>query len=195
VVVRGGALVSQKTSTLTDLLQDEEDEYVLECFRKHGWNDKEFVYPPDFTSLDELLCSICNIAHSSCKRRKSGAAGVDDIAQHTEVCNLYSWAEQDVLEELGLQVHKKLADVPLVLQRLFASRNADGNDSLDSSELAMLVRDVARRFEKLMTSSEVQAWVRKILAQLSKDSSGKVTCQEFVEYVKVNPETFGPLMV
>jgi hypothetical protein len=25
--------------------------------------------------------------------------------------------------------------------------------------------------------------------------SGKVTCQEFVEYVKVNPQTFGPLMV
>ena len=65
VVVRGGGLVSQKTSILTGLLQDEKDASVVECFQKHGWNGTEFDSMPDFPTLDEVLCSIGNIPHTS----------------------------------------------------------------------------------------------------------------------------------
>jgi len=61
VVVRGGGLVSQKTSILTALLQDEKDASVMDCFQKHGWNGTEFVSMTDFPALDEVLCSIGNI--------------------------------------------------------------------------------------------------------------------------------------
>jgi Ca2+-binding EF-hand superfamily protein len=132
--------------------------------------------------------------------------GLDGLVQFEEfVCfaktrpdlfgNLYSWAEQDVLEELGLQVHKKLADVPLVLQRLFVSHNADGNGCLDSSELTVLVRDVARTFDMRMSKAQVQEEVRKILAQLGKGLDGTLTGKEFVAYVQAHPQIFGPLMV
>ena len=65
VVVRGGDLASEKTSTLTGLLKDEKDTRVLECFQKHGWNGKEFVSMPDFPVLDEALSIIGNIPPSS----------------------------------------------------------------------------------------------------------------------------------
>jgi len=64
-VVRSGGLCSQKTSILTGLLQDEKDAAVVECFRKHGWNGTEFASMPDFPALDEVLCSIGNIPHTS----------------------------------------------------------------------------------------------------------------------------------
>jgi len=92
-------------------------------------------------------------------------------------------------------VQKTAADVSAVLQQLFARCDKDNSGSLDASELAMLVRDVARTFAVRMLDGQVQEEVRKILARLGKDLAGTVTPGEFVSYVQANPESFGPLMV
>ena len=82
-----------------------------------------------------------------------------------------------------------------VLQQLFARCDKDHSGSLDASELAMLVRDVARTFAMRMLDGQVQEEVSKILARLGKDLAGTVTPGEFVAYVQAHPESFGPLMV
>jgi hypothetical protein len=63
------------------------------------------------------------------------------------------------------------------------------------TELAVLVRDVARTFDMRMRNSQVQEEVRKILAQLGRGLDGTLTDKEFVTYVQAHPQIFGPLMV
>jgi Ca2+-binding EF-hand superfamily protein len=100
-----------------------------------------------------------------------------------------------VAQDDAMEVQHTAADVSAVLQQLFARCDKDRSGSLDASELAMLVRDVARTFAMRMLDGQVQEEVRKILAQLGKDLAGTVTPGEFVSYVQANPESFGPLMV
>ena len=100
-----------------------------------------------------------------------------------------------VAQDDAMEVQHTAADLSAVLQQLFARCDKDRSGSLDASELAMLVRDVARTFAMRMLDGQVQEEVRKILAQLGKDLAGTVTPWEFVSYVQANPASFGPLMV
>ena len=100
-----------------------------------------------------------------------------------------------VAQDEAMDVQHTAADVSAVLQQLFARCDKDHSNSLDASELAMLVRDVARTFAMRMLDGQVQEEVRKILARLGKDLAGTVTPGEFVSYVQANPASFGPLMV
>ena len=61
VALCGDDLDSHKTSSLTGLLGDERHETILDCFQKHGWDDEEFSCVPNFSELDELLCTIGSI--------------------------------------------------------------------------------------------------------------------------------------
>jgi len=61
VVLRGDDLDSDKTSTLTVLLGDERHETILECFQKHGWDGEKFSCAPNFSDLDEILCTVGSI--------------------------------------------------------------------------------------------------------------------------------------
>ena len=100
-----------------------------------------------------------------------------------------------VVQDDAMEVQHTAADVSAVLQQLFARCDKDQSGSLDASELAMLVRDVARTFAMRMLDGQVQEEVSKILARLGKDLAGTVTPGEFVSYVQANPASFGPLMV
>ncbi len=81
--------------------------------------------------------------------------------------------------------------VEAAAQKLFAQADADGNGSLDRSELEGVVRDLARANRCYLTNTEVAAEVDKCIAAFG---NGTVVKQDgFVNYVKTRQALFGNL--
>jgi hypothetical protein len=75
-------------------------------------------------------------------------------------------------------LYKSAVDLPSVLRQLFV-QYADKNGFLDASELAVLVRDVARTFDNVMLDAEVRCAVKNVLSQVGKGLDGKLHLKVF----------------